>query len=159
MSTVVVLPCLAVGRAEVAEARRALAGQGRTAADAEVVATLWTARALPAVIELLASTSLLHAELLPATFEAAPAPKTRSPLSVVAWRRDDEDVVEVVVLTDADLQLRIFENALVSLRISLLVRPTAVGIDVDSDLLDHSDTSPVVRLQRFSFGSAGKSPS
>ena len=158
MSTVVVLPCLAVGRAEIAEARRALAGQGRSAADAEVLRALWTARALPAVIELLASTSLLHAELLPATFEVGPAPKTRTPLSVVAWRHDDEDVVEVVVLTDADLQLRVFENALASLRIPLHVRPTSVALDVDHDL-DNSDTSPVVRLQRFSFGSAGKSPS
>lgn len=157
MSTVVVLPCLAVGRAEVAEARRALAGQGRSAADAEVVRALWTARALPAVIELLASTSLLHAELLPATVEPGPAPKVRAPLSVVAWRHGDEHVVEVVVLTDIDLQLRSFENALVSVRIPLLVREAAITIE-DGDLLDNSDTSPVVRLQRFSFGSAGKSP-
>lgn len=158
MSTVVVLPCIAVGRAEVAEARRALAGQGRTAADRDVIAALWTARALPAVIELLASMSLLDAQLGQPTLDHGIAQRGRAPLSVVAWRHADESAIEVVVVTDTDLQLRSFENALVSLRIPLLLRPVAAPVE-DSEHLDNADTSPVVRLQRFSFGSAGKSPS
>ncbi len=54
MSGVTVLPVLGVERGHVAEARRALAMQGRVLDDAAVERLLWVARALPAALDLLA---------------------------------------------------------------------------------------------------------
>jgi hypothetical protein len=157
--TVVVLPCLPVGRAEVAEARRALAGQGRSVGDVDVTQLLWLSRALPALVELMASLSLFDAVVGPAHLElGAPAPP-RAPLAVVAWRHDDEHAFEVAVVTCSDLELRIFDNAVAWMHVPLHIPPRQSAPAADVDSLDTSDTSPVVRLQRFSFGSAGKSPS
>ncbi|MBI1946739.1 MAG: hypothetical protein HYS27_13665 [Deltaproteobacteria bacterium] len=49
-----VLPVLTVEPGHVAEAKRALAAQGRALDDAAVERLLWTARALPAALDLLA---------------------------------------------------------------------------------------------------------
>jgi hypothetical protein len=159
MDCVVVVPCLPVGRAEVAEARRALAGQGKSASDVDVTRLLWLSRALPALVEVMASVSLLDAVAGPAQFELGTPAPARTPLALVAWRHDDESAVEVVVVTRSDLQLRIFDNALAWMHVPLHIPPPLSAPAADVDRLDTSDTSPVVRLQRFSFGSAGKSPS
>jgi hypothetical protein len=142
----------------VAEARRALAGQGRSVGDVDVTRLLWLSRALPPLVELMASLSLFDAVVGPAHLEIG-APLPRAPLAVVAWRHDDESAFEVVVVTRSDLQLRIFDNAVAWMHVPLHIPPRQSAPAADVDSLDTSDTSPVVRLQRFSFGSAGKSPS
>ena len=155
MSAVVIVPCLLVGRAELAEARRALAGQGRAVSDDPLRAALWIARALPAVLDVLGELSLLDVELGAATVEQMHAPRARVPLSLLAWRHDHEDAVEVIVIADNDLEFRAFDAAIVRLRIPLRLRLAVV----DASQPDQTNGEPAVRLQRFSFGAAGKSPS
>jgi len=155
MSGLVIVPCLTVGRAELAEARRALAGQGRAVSDEPLRDALWIARALPAVLDVLGALSLLDVELGAATVEVTGVPRPRVPLSLVAWRRDHEAAVEVIVLHDHDLELRAFDAAVVRVRVPLRLRLSVV----DASQPDQANGEPVVRLQRFSFGAAGKSPS
>jgi hypothetical protein len=150
----VVIPCLPVGRAELAEARRALAGQGRGGlADEAVARLLWTARAIPAVVEIMVEAGAGALEFAGLDVDRAPT-TSRGPLSLVAWRRDDELVIEVLVLRDDDLAQRAFDNAVCRLMVGLrrpLIRPQAAGDDNDITAEDN-----VIRLQRFSFGARGK---
>lgn len=155
MSTgaLVVIPCLPVGRAELAEARRALAGQGRNGLSDDAIArALWTARALPAVVEVLVESDAGALDFAGIDVEHAPT-TSRSPLSVLAWRRDDELVVEVLILRDDDLAQRTFDNAVCRLMVGLRrppIRPLPGGDD------DVTAEDNVIRLQRFSFGARGK---
>lgn len=149
----VVIPCLPVGRAELAEARRALAGQGRSGLSDEAIArVLWTARAIPAVVEVMVEADAGALEFAGLDVDHAPM-TSRGPLSLVAWRRDDELVVEVLVLRDDDLAQRTFDNAVCRLMVGLRrppIRPLPVGDD------DVTAEDNVIRLQRFSFGARGK---
>jgi hypothetical protein len=153
VGTLVVIPCLPVGRAELAEARRALAGQGRSGLSDDAIARgLWTARALPAIVEVLVDSDAGALDF--AGIDVEPAPTTsRSPLSLLAWRRDDELVIEVLVLHDDDLARRAFDNAVCRLMVGLRrppIRPLPGGDD------DVTAEDNVIRLQRFSFGARGK---
>ncbi len=149
----VVIPCLPVGRAEIAEARRALAGQGRSGLTDDVIARmLWTARALPAVIDVLADSDAGALDFAGIDIEQAPT-TSRSPLSVLAWRRDDELVVEVLVLRDEDLEQRAFDGAVCRLMVGLRRPPIRPLPGSDDDVTAEDN---VIRLQRFSFGARGK---
>lgn len=151
--TLVVIPCLPVGRAELAEARRALAGQGRNGLTDEMLARgLWTARALPAIVEVLLQSGETSVDFTGIDIESAPT-SSRSPLSVLAWRHDDELVVEVLFLRDDDLALRSFENAVCRLMVGLRRPPVRLQPDGE-DALTADDN--VIRLQRFTFGARGK---
>jgi hypothetical protein len=158
MSGLVVIPCLPVGRAEVAEARRALAGQGRgTVDDLTLTKHLWLARALPAVLDTLADISLLDVAFSSnGDFELSQERPVRGPLSLVAWRCDDELVVEVLVLNAAHLAVNAFDAAVA--RATFPFRLTTP----EPDLIRDDDTTAeenVVRLQRFTFGAPGRPPS
>lgn len=158
MTVVVVTPCTGVGRAEIAEARRALAGQGRiarSAADDVVRDLLWLARAVPAALELLAARSLLDVELGRGVVEHLAPLRPKAPLSLVAFRRDDEPLVEVLVIADADLERRVFDAACVRIALPLRIRLPAPDVATD----DGRAADDPIRLQRFSFGAAGKTPS
>lgn len=149
---IVVVPCLPVGRAELAEARRALAGQGRSGLDDDVIARLlWAARALPAVLDVVADLPLDAMVFDGADVEVGDAP-VRGPLSLVAWRRDDELIIEVLVLRDQDLQDRAFDAPACRLMLSLRRLPPP-NLAVDDNITAEDN---VIRLQRFSFGARGK---
>lgn len=151
MSALVVVPCLPVGRAEIAEARRALAGQARLGLSDETIARgLWLARTLPAVLDVMADAGMMRCAFAGLDIAAAATTST-APLSLVAWRRDDEPVVEALVLRDDDLAARLFEEAVFHLLIGLR-RPKTRRAAFDPD----DDDDPVVHLQRFSFGARGK---
>jgi len=149
----VVIPCLPVGRAELAEARRALAGQGRNGLTDEVLARgLWTARALPAIVEVLVQSGESVFDFSGIDIESAPT-SSRSPLSVLAWRHEDELVVEVLFLRDDDLVRRSFDNAVCRLMVGLR-RPPVRPLPGGENALTAEDN--VIRLQRFTFGARGK---
>jgi hypothetical protein len=151
MSALVVVPCLPVGRAEIAEARRALAGQARLGlSDATIARGLWVARAMPAVLDVMGASGLLHCGFAGVDVAAAPTAST-APLSLVAWRRDEEPVVEALALHDDDLAQRRFEEPICHLLVGLR-RPKNRRAPTDL----HDDDDPVIRLQRFSFGARGK---
>jgi hypothetical protein len=149
MTSVVVVPCIDVGRAELAEARRALTGQGRAGlTDDSVARALWLARAIPPALDTLGDSSLLDVSIEPdAVVEIDNDVRTSGPLSLVAWRRDDELLVEIVVLTDAQLDARAFDSARARVVLPLRRRPADDNITAEDN---------IVRLQRFTFG-AGKS--
>lgn len=149
----VIIPCLPVGRAEIAEARRALAGQGRGGLSDDAIArALWTTRALPAVIDVLADSDAGALDFAGIDIEHAPT-TSRSPLSVLAWRRDDELVVEVLVLRDDELEQRAFDGAVCHLMVGLR-RPPIRPLPGSDDDVTAEDNA--IRLQRFSFGARGK---
>ena len=107
--TVVVVPCLPVARPHLREAWRSLVGQGHpreAVGDDGVTALLWLGRALPAVLDVLAGLDLADVQLGAAVVDVM-APESvdleRGPLSLVAWRRDDELLVEVLILPSAAL--------------------------------------------------------
>jgi hypothetical protein len=158
MSGLVVIPCLPVGRAELAEARRALTGQGRGNVDDLTLAkTLWAARALPAVLDVLADLSLLDVTFSPdVDVELSQDRPIRGPISLVAWRRDDELVVEVLVLGDADLEAYAFDAAVARAMFPIRLNSPEPGLQSDEDITSEDN---VVRLQRFSFGAPGRTPS
>jgi|GEM_PF-1378657 len=157
MSGLIVIPCLPVGRAELAEARRALAGQGRGNVDDVTLAkTLWLARALPAVLDALADLSLLDVTFSPdVDVELSQDRPIRGPLSLVAWRRDDELVVEALVLGDTDLEARAFDAAVARAVFPIRLNAPEAGLASDEDITAEDN---VVRLQRFSFGAPGRTP-
>ncbi len=155
MSAVIVIPCVTVARAELAEARRALAGQGKSVGDDVLRELLWLARALPATLDVLGERSLLDVELGRATVEIIAAPRPRQHLSLLAWRRDDEFFVEIIVLETADLDRDAFDAACVRIAIPLRLRVPTPNSSTSTDV----DAPAAIRLQRFSFGAAGKSPS
>ncbi len=163
----VVVPCLPVSRNEIAEARRALTGQGRKDLhDNGIVRALWLARALPAVLDVLSDTSLLDVTLDDDVFIEATAVGDYTPLTLIAWRRDDELLVEAIVIDDHDVSARAFDNSHARLLFSLSRRPLASPPPTDPDISDDitAEEKPLirkgeadspqaaVRLQRFSFG-------
>ena len=89
MSAIAVLPVLVVEPGHVAEARRALARQGRTPDATAVERLLWTARALPAALDLLADVrsplTLADARFTGVTVELAEPPiRAGTPLVLLA---------------------------------------------------------------------------
>lgn len=163
MSAVLVVPCLGVRGPEVAEARRTLLGQGRLGSGkrrdvaAESVAVqraLWIARALPIVVEILAGVSFADIEFGEAEVELGATPPPRTPLRMLAFRRDDECFVEVLALTHPDLSARHFESPVARVAIPFrfrapLPRPDAVDDDITAE-------DNVIRLQRFTV--TGRTP-
>lgn len=152
MGALVVVPCLPVGRAEIAEARRALTGQGRSGlTDDAVVRLLWAARALPAALDVIADLTGNDVEFDGIDIEPGDV-TVRGPLSLIAWRRDDELIVEVIVVRDQDLLDRSFDAAVCRLMLPLRRLPPA-NLKTDDDITAEDN---VIRLQRFSFGARGK---
>jgi hypothetical protein len=178
--TLVVVPCAPVERAHVKEAWRALIGQGvgqgagerafvdgGEAVDAAVTQLLWLARALPVVVDVLADAgagvdlgSVRFGDAVFVDVSAAPA---RTPLSCVAWRRDDELCVEVLfVPTQAVADGSVVDDAFAHLLVPFALAPhTSLPPVSDDDEVTAEDykiarpeaenTDPV-RLRRFHVG-------
>lgn len=133
------LPVLGVEPGHLAEARRALAAQGRIVDDDAVERLLWTARVLPAALDLLADaqspTSLADACFTGLSLERGEAPATPgAPLLLLARTTATGIGVEVVELypwLDHD-------EVRVRYRIHLTVSPVPPG--------------PGVRVVRFQLG-------
>ncbi len=93
---VAALPVLGVEPGHVAEARRALHEQGREASDDAIVRLLWTARALPAALDVLSGAPT---EAGPAAL-GAPAVEVADggggALYAVARMEEDQVVVEII---------------------------------------------------------------
>ncbi len=160
MGALLVTPCTTVGRADLAEARRALVGQGfpRGLGDADIARALWVARALPAVLDVLGDLSLLDLDFIGADVEIADdAIARRGPLELLTWRRDDELIIEVLVLSAEALRERAFDAAVARMMFAIRHRaPLLVSSPIGDDDITAEDN--VVRLQRFSFGARGKAP-
>jgi hypothetical protein len=160
MGALLVTPCTAVGRADIDEARRALVGQGmpRGLSDADVARALWTARALPTVLDVLADLSLLDLDFIGADVELADDAITRrGPFELLAWRRDDELIIEVLVLSPDALRERAYDAAAVRMMFGIKHRAPMIVTSLGDDDITAEDN--VVRLQRFTLGARGKSPS
>lgn len=96
-----VLPVLAVEPGHVAEAKRALAAQGRVLEDGAVERLLWVARALPAALDLLADPAsplpIDEACFTSATLEPGEAPAPHgTPALLLARRVEGAIQVDVV---------------------------------------------------------------
>jgi hypothetical protein len=109
------------------------------------------------VLDTLADISLLDVAFSSnGDFELSQERPVRGPLSLVAWRCDDELVVEVLVLNAAHLAVNAFDAAVA--RATFPFRLTTP----EPDLIRDDDTTAeenVVRLQRFTFGAPGRPPS
>jgi hypothetical protein len=191
MSVVVVVPCLPVARPHLREAWRSLVGQGYTQdalagvsagrprpddddTGSRVSGLLWIARALPVVIDVLAGIEIADVTFLPAVVDVlspGSAALSRGPLSMVGWRRDDELLVEVIVMPASSLEdasrgllagtgdgttgtpaaapgLAWADAALVRLAF-----PIRLGGQPDDVLGDDTDNMKIdVRVRRFSMG-------
>ncbi len=158
--SLVVVPCLPVARPHLREAWRSLVGQGhpKEAIDDDAVsALLWKARALPVVLDVLAHLELAELRLGSVVVELlAPGDVAlaKGPLSLLAWRRDDEPLVEVLILPRAVLD----DGTPVSWVEAALVRmgfPFYASVRARSDELEGDDTDNMkidVRVRRFSLG-------
>ncbi|MCC7073974.1 MAG: hypothetical protein IT383_21880 [Deltaproteobacteria bacterium] len=123
-----VQPILALEHGHVAEARRALHAQGRRLDDSALERLLWTARALPIALDLLAETTspiaIADACFTGATVEVGEAtPLGAGPVLALARRVDggiEVDMVECFPYLDND-------DARLRCRVTLSVSPHAPG--------------------------------
>jgi hypothetical protein len=153
MTAVVVVPCLPVERPQLREAWRSLVGQGRDKAvlpDDVVGRLLWLSRALPSVLDVLASVDLWELRLDPAVVEVVDA-GVRGPLALVAWRRDDELCVEVLVVPAGAVTRGSVVDA-VAVRLLFPFRLVRVSGEDDITAEDMKLPPDPVRLRRFSVG-------
>ena len=165
--SIVVVPCLPILRPQLREAWRSLVGQGHakeSVSDEAVTALLWKARALPLVLDVIADLDLGHVhfdDVVVDILADADASLTRAPLFLLAWRRDDEMLVEVVVVAadglddgtaDGTAELAWPEVALLRMAFPfrILVEPTPGSGNHDSDKTD--DLKIDVSVRRFSLG-------
>ncbi|MDP2345941.1 MAG: hypothetical protein Q8O67_33685 [Deltaproteobacteria bacterium] len=164
--SVVVVPCLPVARPHLREAWRSLVGQGHSQealgpVDDDtgygVSGLLWMARALPLVIDVLAALEIADVHFGPAVVDViAPGNPAlaRGPISMIGWRRDDELLVEVIVVPTPALE----EASRATLADAALLRlafPFRVGALPESGSLEGDDTDNMkidVRVRRFSLG-------
>jgi hypothetical protein len=91
---VAVVPVLGVETGHVAEARRALLAQGRDVDDDAVTRLLWAARAMPAVLDVLAIAGALDAVLQAPSIEIASS--CGGMLAAIARCEDGNVIVEIV---------------------------------------------------------------
>ena len=158
MTVVVVVPCLPVARPHLREAWRSLVGQGhgKEAIDDDAVfGLLWKARALPVVLDVVANLDLHELEweaavvdVLAADVDGRSPALGKGPLSLLAWRRDDELLVEVLVVPNAALDDGAVADAAL-LRLAFPFR-TSRAASLESDDTDNMKID--VRVRRFSLG-------
>ncbi len=175
MTAVVVVPCLSVERAHRRECWRCLVGQGYDKdlmVDDVVAGLLWRARALPVVVDILSTLDLFEVRFEPAIIEVLVAgahlssahlqgPAGAGGLVMLAWRRDDELCVEVLVAPAASVDDgSVVDAALVRLAFPFrLVRATGEEDITAEDMKigrpapsSPGDSADPVRVRRFSMG-------
>lgn len=161
MTSVLVVPCLPVERPQLREAWRTLVGQGhdkRALSDDVVVELLWKARALPLAVDILSAIDLYAVRFEDSFVEVlAPIP-SQTPLTMVAWRRDDELAIEVLVVPTAVMGAAVSSVVdAVAVRVVFTFRLAGVGPN-DEDItaedlkIPNKDRDEPVRLRRFSVG-------
>lgn len=161
MTSVVVVPCLPVERPQLREAWRSLVGQGhdkRALSDEVVTELLWKARALPLVVDILSAVDLYAVRFEGCVVEVlAPLPE-QTPLSMIAWRRDDELAVEVLVVPAAVVAAHAGNVVdAVAVRVVFGFRLVGSGpgdedITAEDLKIPGNDRDEPVRLRRFSVG-------